>query len=392
MRNVNLESICNIQIGKTPSRAKSNYWNGNLPWATISDLSNGRILTVTKEAISNDGADESGSKLIPAGTLLLSFKLSLGKRAIAGIDLFTNEAIAALLIKDPNVVCREYLYWALGTVDYDKLVDRAAKGKTLNKAKLRYLPVPLPPLAEQKRIAAILDAADALRARRREAIAQLDTLLQSTFLEMFGDSVTNPKRWEVIPITVAVKGKQGIKAGPFGSSLKKEDYSTSGYRVYGQEQVIAGRFDVGDYYINEKKYEKLKSCAVATGDILLSLVGSFGKVLVVPKCIDPGIINPRLLKITPRHELVTSTYLAALLQSSPVQRKLLSMSHGGTMGVLNAGLLKQLTVPLPPMDLQLHYQRAMQVLETVRKKHEANLAELNALFASLQSRAFKGEL
>ena len=168
MRTVPLQQICDIQIGKTPSRSVPEYWGGELPWVTISDFAAGRIVTTTQERITRIGAAKSGSKRIPRGTLLLSFKLSLGKRALSGCDLFTNEAIAALHVLDHDVADRDYLYWALGSIDYDRLVDRAAKGKTLNKAKLKILKIPLPPLAEQKRIAGILDAADALRAKRRE--------------------------------------------------------------------------------------------------------------------------------------------------------------------------------------------------------------------------------
>ena len=196
MRTVPLQQICDIQIGKTPLRSVPEYWGGELPWVTISDFAAGRIVTTTQERITRIGAAKSGSKRIPRGTLLLSFKLSLGKRALSGCDLFTNEAIAALQVLDHGVAHRDYLYWALGSIDYDRLVDRAAKGKTLNKAKLKILQIPLPPLPEQKRIAGILDAADALRAKRREALAQLDTLLQSTFLDMFGDPVTNPMGWD----------------------------------------------------------------------------------------------------------------------------------------------------------------------------------------------------
>ena len=189
MRTVSLQQICDIQIGKTPSRSVPEFWGGELPWVTISDFAAGRIVTTTKERITRIGAAKSGSKRIPRGTLLLSFKLSLGKRTFSGCDLFTNEAIAALHVLDHDAADRDYLYWALGSIDYDRLVDRAAKGKTLNKAKLKLLQIPLPPIDEQKRIAGILDAADALQAKRREALAQLDTLLQSTFLDMFGDPV-----------------------------------------------------------------------------------------------------------------------------------------------------------------------------------------------------------
>ena len=263
--------------------------------------------------------------------------------------------------------------------------------KHLSVKQLREIKIPLPPLPEQKRIAGILDAADALRAKRRAALAQLDTLLQSTFLDLFGDPVTNPKGWEVVPMPEAVEGKYGVKAGPFGSALKKEDYTTSGYRIYGQEQVIAGRFDIGDYYIDQMKFEKLKACEVKTDDILVSLVGSYGKVLIVPSGIEPGIINPRLLKITPKQSKVTSLFLAKFIQNEATQLKLASMSHGGTMGILNAGLLKQLSVPLPPLPLQQRFAAIVEQVESQKARMRAQLTELDTLFAALQQRAFNGE-
>lgn len=257
---------------------------------------------------------------------------------------------------------------------------------------LANLDVPAPSLPKQRRIAEVLDRADALRPKRRAALAQLDSLTQSIFLDMFGDPVANAAGWNCVELVDAVVGAYGVKAGPFGSSLKKEDYATSGYRIYGQEQVIAGRFDIGDYYIDERKYQQLKSCAVAEGDLLVSLVGSFGKVLVVPSGIEPGIINPRLLKITPDRNLLSSVFLSYLLIQSSVQTALGRQAHGGTMGILNAGLLKRLKVILPPLALQQTFARRMTAIEALKTTHRAALAEHDALFASLQHRAFRGEL
>ncbi|MFM2274980.1 MAG: hypothetical protein RL211_852 [Pseudomonadota bacterium] len=253
-------------------------------------------------------------------------------------------------------------------------------------------PLPVLPIDEQRRIAAILDQAETLRTQRRQALAHLDTLTQSLFLDMFGDPVANPMGWPSCPLAESVEGKYGIKAGPFGSSLKKEDYVTSGFRVYGQEQVIAGRFDIGDYYIDERKFHQLKSCAIQEGDLLVSLVGSFGKVLIVPANVEPGIINPRLLKITLDPMKLTPVFVAQLLGSSQVQRKLASLSHGGTMGILNAGLLKELDVITPPLPLQQTFATRIQAIEALKATHRAALAQLDALFASLQQRAFAGEL
>ena len=265
MNTVPLQQICDIQIGKTPSRSVPEYWDGELPWVTISDFAAGRIVTTTKEKITRIGAARSGSKRIPCGTLLLSFKLSLGKRTFSGCDLFTNEAIAALHVLDDDVADRNYLYWALGSIDYDSLVDRAAKGRTLNKAKLKLLPVPLPPLAEQKRIAGILDAADALRAKRREALAQLDTLLQSTFLDMFGDPVTNPLGWEVRELS---RTKSRVQIGPFGSLLHKEDYIVDGVPLVNPMHIVSGQIHVG----NEQTVSEQKASTLSNYRLHLDLV------------------------------------------------------------------------------------------------------------------------
>jgi type I restriction enzyme S subunit len=262
----------------------------------------------------------------------------------------------------------------------------------LNLERCLRLPLPLPPLPEQRRIAEALDKGGALRAKRRAALAQLDTLTRSLFLDMFGDPTTNPKGWKRVGMPDVVVGKYGIKAGPFGSSLKKKDYTTDGYRVYGQEQVIAGRFDIGDYYIGERKYQQLEACAVKEGDLLISLVGSFGKVLVVPPGIAPGIINPRLLKMTPNHDLLTPGYLAAFLALPATQADFGRMAHGGTMGILNVSLLKQLQVILPPLSLQHDFERRVTAVEKLKAAHRASLTGLDALFASLQHRAFRGEL
>ncbi len=250
----------------------------------------------------------------------------------------------------------------------------------------------LPPLEEQRRIAAILDQADALRKARRRAITRLNDLSQSVFYEMFGDPVSNTNNWNMLNIENVTRGKYGIKAGPFGSALKKEEYTTEGYRVYGQEQVIAGDLSIGNYYISKRKFEDLSSCSVMQGDILLSLVGSFGKVLVVPEKFQPGIINPRLLKISPNSDLIDSDFLAALMRTSSFRDLLNINAHGGTMGILNAGLVKRIKIIIPPLQLQKAYVNAEKILKSSLNVSSYSLTKLDILFSSLQHRAFNGEL
>jgi len=251
--------------------------------------------------------------------------------------------------------------------------------------------IPLPPLPEQRRIADLLSRADHLRRLRRFSDTLSASLLQSVFLEMFGDPASNPKGWDVFYLAELCESSNGIKAGPFGSSLKKEIYTKSGYRIYGQEQVIGGSFAIGDYYISKEMFEKdFKAYEVKTNDVLISLVGTFGKTIIVPEGIKPGIINPRLLKISPRKDKLNSVYLAQYLQLSSVQKQFLDLSHGGTMGILNAGQLKEFKIICPPLPEQEQFAAVVRRVEGLRARQAESVRQGEGLFQSLLHETFDG--
>lgn len=142
-----------------------------------------------------------------------------------------------------------------------------------------------------------------------------------------------------------------IKAGPFGSALTKDMYVSDGYRVYGQEQVIPGDFSIGDYYITPEYFSELAQYAVQPGDVLVSCVGTFGKIAVVPEGVEPGIINPRLIRIRV-NQLVSPVYLTMLMRSSVVFEQFSLWSRGGTMDVINIGTLSGIVLSVPPASEQ----------------------------------------
>jgi len=384
-----LETVV-INNGRSSKGATgSEVWNLNLDQI---ESGTGRVLA--KQIVPVNGLGSSTFSF-EAGTVLYSkLRPYLNKVIVADeAGVATTELVP--LRCDPEKLLPEYLAYYLRSPEFlgfANVVVAGAKMPRMVMGEFWKHQVPLPPLPEQRRIAAILDQADALRAKRREALAELDQLTQSIFIEMFGDPVANSANWNKLPLAEVVTGKYGVKAGPFGSALKKEEYVSSGYRVYGQEQVIAGRFDIGDYYISERKYEQLKSCAITEGDLLVSLVGSFGKILIVPSGIEPGIINPRLLKISPNQKILTSKFLAAVLEHPSVQKHFEQVAHGGTMGILNAGLLKQLDVILPPLHLQAAFANRLESAVQIALAHNKFLLELDSLFSSLQHSAFRGEL
>ena len=386
MRTVPLQQICDIQIGKTPSRSVPEYWGGELPWVTISDFAAGRIVTTTQERITRIGAAKSGSKRIPRGTLLLSFKLSLGKRALSGCDLFTNEAIAALHVLDHDVADRDYLYWALGSIDYDRLVDRAAKGKTLNKAKLKILKIPLPPLDKQKRIAGILDAADALRAKRREAIAQLDTLLQSTLLDMFGDPVTNPKGWNVVAF-------ESIGNSRLGKMLDKgKEVGDRQFPYLANTNVQWGRFDLTALRTMDFSESDCEEFKLEDGDLLICEGGEVGRTAIWHGAHNRIYFQKALHRVRLDPTVAVPEYVFQFMWFMAKNGGFRDLTTSATIAHLTGVKLKRLPCPRPPLKLQHRYAVIVKSVEQQKTSQRAHLADLDTLFTSLQARAFRGDL
>ena len=179
---VRLGDIVNFKIGRTPPRKNKDYWtNGKYYWVSISDMKN-RYINNTSEMVSEKAHKEIfKEKLTPAGTLLMSFKLTIGRTAILNVDAYHNEAIISIYPKE-NKVLKEFLFYYLPAVDYSNLQDKAIKGNTLNTSKLNKIPIPLPPLDEQQKIANILTTIDQkiqAEEKKKEALQNLfKTLLQ----------------------------------------------------------------------------------------------------------------------------------------------------------------------------------------------------------------------
>ncbi|MDM1065416.1 restriction endonuclease subunit S [Myroides odoratimimus] len=386
---VKLNTLCEINIGKTPSRNNPSYWGGSNKWIAIADLKGDKVISNTKECISDIALKEAKIKVIKKGTIIYSFKLSIGKIAITGEDMYSNEAIASFPITKSKSITTGYLYWVLQTLNLQEIGEKAVMGLTLNKKKLNEIKIPLPPLEIQQQIVSILDKADTLRRTDKALEEKYDALAQSIFIDMFGDPVKNEKGWEKRKVLdIVSKEKYSIKAGPFGSSLKKEFYVTNGYKIYGQEQVITDDLTTGDYYIDEERFNKLSSCAIREGDVLISLVGTYGKVSVVPEKFEKGIINPRLMKITLNRDIYEPFYFKFLMRLDSIKRDLSKHSRGGTMDIINVGILSDFSVIVPPIKLQNKFLEKLNLINQMKEQEMKG----EELFQSLLQRAFKGEL
>ncbi len=206
-----------------------------------------------------------------------------------------------------------------------------------------------------------------------------------------------PEGWGWVKVdSYCDAGRNSIKAGPFGSSLKKGFYVKEGYKVYGQEQVISGDWKYGDYFIDEARYIDLESCKVKSFDILISLVGTLGKVLVLPENITPGVINPRLVKISPNLNTVVPEFFKYYFESSFLKGLYKLKTHGATMDVLNLGIIQELPFPICSLKEQKiliqEIEARLSEVEQLELTLVTSLQQAEALRQSILKKAFSGQL
>jgi type I restriction enzyme, S subunit len=296
----------------------------------------------------------------------------LRKIARPGFSGVCSTDIIPILVKEG--LSRDYLFHLLRTPPMVELATSLCSGANLPRLSPKQLAafkIPLPPLAEQKRIARILDAADALRQKRHESIAQLGMLLQSTFLDMFGDPVTNPMGWEVSSLGNLVQNEDGRRV-----PLKKENREKmdNEFPYYGASGVI----DSVDNFLFD-------------GDRLL--IGEDGENLVSRATPIAFIAKGKYWVNNHAHVLADNgraelTFLKTTVNIIDLKPYL----SGSAQPKLNQKNLNRIPIPSPPLDLQHRFAAITESIEQQKNRQCEYLAELDSLFASLQSLAFKGEL
>ena len=273
----------------------------------------------------------------------------------------------------------KYLYYVLNKLK----IPSAGYSRHYKFLKEIKIPLPVkddkPDLETQQKIVSILEKAEKAKEWRKKADELTNELLKAVFFEMFGKYFEGKKYLKKIEFFCPNK-KNSIKAGPFGSSLKKESYVKKGYKIYGQEQVIKDDLNFGDYYIDRIKYLELENYKVQEGDILISLVGTYGKISIVPKNFEEGIINPRLMKITLDKAKMNPIFFKYLFLSPYVKSQLEQVSHGGTMDILNVGLIKNTDFPEIPISLQNKFASIVKKVEEVKEQQKQSKEQLDNLF------------
>lgn len=393
-RSERLGDLCNIELGKTPSRADKSYWDetrrSDNVWLSIADLLNVEdgFACDSKEYLTDKGA--LISKVVKKGTLLASFKLTLGRLAFAGRDLYTNEAIAALTIHDETALSKEFLFYSLHFFDWDKACegDVKLKGKTLNKAKLKEVLIHFPSLPEQQRIVTILDEAfEGIAAAKANADKNLQNARE--VFESHSHRIFSQCRggWAAKTLGETYDVRDGTHDSP--------KYHASGFPLITSKNLKRDGLSFQDVsLISKQDFNKINQrSAVHKGDVLFAMIGTIGNPTLVT--VDPAfaIKNVALFKVPPGQ---SGAFLKHYLASGVVVSKMSKEAKGTTQKFVGLGYLRGFPINVPDLSTQEQVVQELDQLEGETRNLEGiyhqKLAALDELKQSLLHRAFNGDL
>ena len=384
---VKLGECVEIVSGATPSTSVKENWDGNIFWATPKDLSglNNKNISTTDRQITEKGLNSCSARILPKNSVLFSSRAPIGLVAINTVPMATNQGFKSFITK-PNILSEQYLYYWLKKNRED--INRMGVGATfkeVSKTIVSKIIIPLPPLAEQQRIAAILDQAEIIKAKRALAIEKLDELAQSVFIEMFGDSVTNNKGWES-------KSLGEIADFYAGNSLPKE----AAYKCQSDGYFLMKVSDMNSLG-NEREIKSCKSWSDLAG--AKSATCPRGSI-VIPKrggaigtnkkriTTRPTVLDPNLMAIKPKEEIVLTEYLFQWF----LNFDLLSITNGSSVPQLNKKDLDPLRIQIPAIKAQEKFRSFIELHLAHKAKNITLMKKEAMLFDSLQHKAFSGQL
>ena len=376
---VTLDELVSIKGGGTPSKDKAEYWNGNIPWASVKDLTS-LWLSSTIDHISEEGLRNSSANLIKAGTIIIPTRMALGKVSINTIDVAINQDLKALSIKNNKTTSINYLkYFLISKADEIEKNGKGATVKGITIDVIKNLRIPLPPLPEQTRIAAILDQADKIRQKRRRAAALADEFLRSVFLEMFGDPVSNPKGWEV------------RKFEEVGSL----DRGKSKHRPRNDPKLLGGNhplIQTGDV-ANCNGYIKTYTATYSdlglaqskkwqSGTLCITIAANIAKtgILTFDACFPDSVVG-----FLPNAQ-VTTEYVRFWL--SFLQKILEDKAPESAQKNINLAILKSLEIPVPDIEKQRLFSKICADYYVISDKLELQASQADMLFQSLSQQFF----
>lgn len=389
MEYVKLEEICTIVSGGTPSRSKPDYWNnGNIPWIKIKDMKS-KYIDSAEEFITEEGLNNSSTKMLKSDTILYSIFATLGEVGILKIDACTNQAIAGLSLKENSNILKEYLYYYLKSKKKDvNNLGRGVAQNNINLSLLRKFKIPVMPLHQQKKIIEVLDIVSSTINNYERELILLDELVKARFVEMFGDPNIEFKYSSVKFNDLVVR----MTKGPFGSDMKKDLFVPKGedtYKVYIQINAIQKNQSLGEYYISKEYFDrKVSRFELFPNDYIITCDGTLGKYLKLDENMEKGVISPSLLRLTLQNDKINDKYFENIWDFYMLGLMKKEARNACLVHLPSAKKIGEISIPVPPLELQNQFASFVEEIDKSRSRIQKSLEASQELFDSLMQEYF----
>ena len=406
---VRLGDVCDIIGGSTPSTKNKDYWGGDIPFATPTDITSlqGREISDTKQNITQEGLSSCGAHLLPMGSVLLTSRATLGACAINTKPVATNQGFASL-------VCKEKAYnWFIfyKMIALQQELDKLGSGSTfkeVSKSSIRSLNFSLPPLPEQKKIADILSTADDAIEKTTQVIEKTKELKKGLMQKLFTLGIGHkrfkrteigdiPEKWALVAFKELLSKEiiLEIQDGNHGSAHpKSSDYVSSGVPFIMANNLVNGTVDIrNSKFIPKKQADKLRVGFSKQGDILLSHKGTIGRVAIVPEIKDYIMLTPQVTYYRiGRNDKLLNVFMKYFMESEIFQENILNLSKQSTRNYIGISQQKNLFMVMPSIVEQRQIAEILSSVDEEIKKESMHRDQLGSLKKSLMQVLLTGKL
>lgn len=396
-----MSDIATIVGGGTPKTSVASYFGGDIPWITPADLSGytKKYIANGERNITSSGLENSGARLMPAGTVLFSSRAPIGYVAIASRPVATNQGFKSFVLK--NGLLPDYVYyWLQRAKDFALKLASGTTFLEISGKKTAEIPIPIPPLNEQFRIVAEieeqlnhLEAGIAALKRMQANLKRYHEAVLSAAI--YGDLVgrASEGQWPNREIrSLAAEEANSIVDGPFGSKLKTEHYTASGPRVIRLQNIGDGRFVNEKAHISNAHFASLSKHRVYPGDLVIAALGeTLPRACFIPDDIGPAIVKADCIRFK-AGSAVLGKYLLYALNAHPTRQATKARMHGIGRPRLNLSEIKSIIVPVPPIAEQHRIvdevEHRLSVVEELDAQTSADLVRADRLRQSILQKAF----
>lgn len=392
-----LADVCQILGGATPSKKNQKFYGGDIPWATVGDM-NVEVITTTEEYITKAAVADCSTNVIPSGSIVMATRVGLGKVCVLGQDTAINQDLKGLTPKNPKELTNRWLYWWLKSKATD--IQKAGTGATVQGVKMTFvqeLDIPLPPLAEQKRIVALLDEAfagiDEAKVKAEANLENAHTLFESRLEDAFTSTNTD---WTDASLTDVLE-----KQPQNGWSPPAANHSESGTPVLTLSSVTGFKFKPDKIKHTSAKVDTSKGYWINNGDLVITRSNTpelVGHVAIVAGISVPTIYPDLIMRMTPKQSRATTAFLYYQLRTRKLRKLITGRAQGAnpTMKKISNEAVRTLPISLPSLVKQDEIVKGIYVIESASQELSSNfkrtLAALSELKASILAQAFAGEL